>query len=500
MAQPSTLEIAGRKVSVPTGLFINGEFVAGKAGKTFTSEDPGTGKTLATVCEGMPEDVDLAVAAARKAYENESWSAGNPADRSALLHKLADLMEANKDDIVALECADTGKTYKQCSNLDFPGSVGTLRYYAGWADKVLGQSSFNVPGTFSYTQRQPIGVCGQIIPWNFPLLMFIWKICPAVATGCTVVIKSAETTPLTALYCANLIKEAGFPPGVINLVSGFGKTVGSAIAHHMDIDKVAFTGSTVTGRSVLRASADSNLKKVTLELGGKSPNIIFPDADLEEAVEWSAWGINMNFGQTCHAGTRIYVHEDIYDKFLDLYTARMKKVTVGNPSTGEYDQGPQNSKLQYDKILGYIKAGTDEGAKVHLGGNAVGSGKDGYFIEPTIFTDVKPDMKIMREEIFGPVVAVSKFNSEEQVVAAANKTTYGLAAGIFTKDYERAVRVTSRLRAGTAWVNMYNFVHWSMPFGGYKESGIGRECGEVALENYTEVKTVYLNMGIKSPS
>lgn len=462
MASPTTLNLKGHSVSLPTGLFINGEFVKSKSGKTFDSEDPGTGKTLATISEGLEEDVDSAVAAARKAFNVTSWSQGNPQDRAILLHKLADLMEQHKDDIVAIECADTGKTYRQCSNLDFPGSVGTIRYYAGWADKVRGESSFNVPGTFSYTRKEPIGVCGQIIPWNFPLLMFIWKITPALATGNTVVIKSAETTPLTALYICGLIQKAGFPPGVVNLVSGFGKTVGSAIAHHMNIDKVAFTGSTATGRAILRASAASNLKKVTLELGGKSPNIIFPDADLEEAVEWSAWGINMNFGQTCHAGTRIFVHANIYDRFLAAYTARMQSMTVGNPQTTgagqtEVDQGPQNSKIQYDKILGYIESGKQEGATAHLGGNALARGDGGYYIEPTIFTNVTPDMKIMKEEIFGPVVAIAKFTDEDEVIAQANNTTYGLAAGIFTKDYERAVRVTAQLRAGTTWVNMYNF-------------------------------------------
>lgn len=331
--------------------------------------------------------------------------------------------------------------------------------------------------------------------------MFIWKISPALATGNTVVIKSAETTPLTALYMANLVKEAGFPPGTMNLVSGYGKTVGDAIAHHMDVDKVAFTGSTATGRAILRASAASNLKKVTLELGGKSPNIIFADADLDEAVEWSAWGINMNFGQTCHAGTRIFVHEDVYDAFLAKYTARMREITVGNPQSAGAaapDQGPQNSKMQYEKILGYIQSGISEGATAHLGGKAVqqpGADSKGYYIEPTIFTDVKPDMKIMREEIFGPVVTVGKFKDESDVIFQANNTPYGLAAGVFTNDFRRAIRVTGAIRAGTLWINCFNLVHWSMAFGGYKESGIGRECGEIALQNYTEIKTVIANMG-----
>ncbi|TQS33748.1 hypothetical protein Golomagni_05895, partial [Golovinomyces magnicellulatus] len=403
------------------------------------------------------------------------------------------------------------------SNLDIPGSIGTLRYYAGWADKVLGVASFNIPKTFGYTRREPVGVCGQIIPWNFPLLMFIWKIAPAFVTGNTVVIKSAETTPLSALKVCELIQKAGFPAGTINLISGFGKTAGAAIANHMDINKVAFTGSTVTGRAILKAASQSNLKKVTLELGGKSPNIVFADADIDSAVAWSAWGINMNYGQTCHAGTRLYVHEDIYDKFIEAFVARLKKVRVGDNFDRSVDQGPQNSRMQYDKILGYIEAGKKEGAKLELGGEAMEIG-EGYYIQPTIFSHVEPNMKIMKEEIFGPVLAVAKFKTEEEVIQLANDTTYGLACGklqslevlnykytnsrqlgIHTKDYERAIRVTNQLEAGTAWVNMFNFVHWSMPFGGMKESGLGRECGEAALENYTETKTVYFNMGLTAP-
>lgn len=374
-------------------------------------------------------------------------------------------MEEHFDELVAIEMLDTGKTHQQASTLDVPASIGTLRYYAGWADKILGQSNFDIPKVFGYTKREPVGVCGQIIPWNFPLLMFTWKIAPAFATGNAVVIKSAETTPLNALKMCELIQKAGFPAGSINLISGYGKTAGAAIAQHMDIDKVAFTGSTATGRAILRAAANSNLKKVTLELGGKSPNIIFADADIQQAVDWSVWGIHMNFGQTCHAGTRIYVHEDVYDEFLEAYTAKMKAITVGDNQDKNNDQGPQNSKMQYEKILGYIDAGKSEGATLHLGGNKVQSANGGYFIQPTIFTDVKPHMKIMREEIFGPVVAVAKFKTEEEVLELANDTTYGLAAGIFTKDYERAMRVTGALKAGTTWVNLFNFVHWSMPFG-----------------------------------
>ncbi|KAF2635187.1 aldehyde dehydrogenase [Massarina eburnea CBS 473.64] len=495
-----SLKIQNRDVSVPTGIFINNEFRASLTSSQFSVENPATGEPILSIEEGREEDVNAAVKAARAAFEG-GWSTSNPVERGELLNRLAQLMERDKEDIIALEMLDTGKTYKQASNLDFPGSVGTLKYYAGWADKVLGLTSFNIPGTFAYTRREPVGVCGQIIPWNFPLLMFIWKIAPAIATGNTIVMKSAEATPLTALKCCELIKEAGFPAGVVNLVSGFGKTVGNAIANHMDIDKVAFTGSTATGRAILKSSAQSNLKKVTLELGGKSPNIIFPDADIAKAVEWSAWGINMNFGQTCHAGTRIYVHEQIYDEFVAAYAKRMGSIKVGDNFDPSVDQGPQNSKMQYDKILGYIQKGKEEGAKVELGGNVaeVDGSKGGYYIQPTIFSNTRPDMKIMREEIFGPVVCISKFSTEEEVLELANDTTYGLAAAVHTKDYERALRITNGLKAGTAWVNMYNFVHWSIPFGGYKQSGLGRECGEAALENYTEVKAVYMNTGIPAP-
>lgn len=480
----TTLEINGKTISLPTGLFIGGEFRKAQKGHTFPVENPSTGKTVVEVQEALPEDVDEAVKVARKTYKSKEYQQLGVMVRAKLLHKLADLMEEHFDELVAIEMLDTGKTHLQASTLDVPASIGTLRYYAGWADKILGQTNSDIPNVFSYTKREPVGVCGQIIPWNFPLLMFTWKIAPAFATGNTIVIKSAETTPLNALKMCELIQKAGFPAGSINLISGFGKTAGAAIAQHMDVDKVAFTGSTATGRAILRAAANSNLKKVTLELGGKSPNIIFADADIEKAVDWSVWGIHMNFGQTCHAGTRIYVHEDVYDQFLEAYTKKMQSISVGDNFDKQNAQGPQNSKMQYEKILGYIKAGKEEGATLHLGGNAKKQG-EGYFIEPTIFTNVKPDMKIMREEIFGPVVAVAKFKSEEEVIELANDTTYGLAAGIHTKDYERAMRVTSALKAGTLWVNLFNFVHWSMPFGGYKESGIGRECGDSALENYT---------------
>ncbi|KAJ9611440.1 hypothetical protein H2200_004624 [Cladophialophora chaetospira] len=492
-----TISISGKKISIPTGLFINNEFVESLSKKTFGVENPATGEEVLTIQEGQPEDVDVAVKVATKAFNSPAWKDIAADERGRLLNRLADIMEQNKEELIAIEMLDTGKTYKQAAGLDFPGSVGCLRYFAGWAGKIVGQTSTNIPGTFSYTRREPIGVCGQIIPWNFPLLMFVWKIAPALVTGNTIVIKSSETTPLSALKMCEYIIEAGLPAGTVNLISGFGKTVGAAIANHMGIGKVAFTGSTATGRTIMKAAASSNLKKVTLELGGKGPNVVFPDADIKKAVEWSVFGLDMNMGQTCHAGTRIYVHEDIYDDFITAFTERFKSIRVGDNFDNTTDQGPQNSKMQYDRIMNYIQSGKEEGATLHLGGHSVG--KKGYFIEPTIFTDVKPTMKIVQEEIFGPVVVIAKFKTEEDVIELANDSSYGLAAGIFTNDYERAMRVTAALQAGTLWVNFYNVLHWSLPFGGYKESGIGRECGEAALENYTEVKTVMFNMGMPLP-
>ncbi|KAJ9623002.1 hypothetical protein H2204_011260 [Knufia peltigerae] len=499
MAAAQTVQINGKPVSIPTGLFINNEFVPAKAGGLLPVEDPAIGKTVISVAEGMAEDVDIAVKAARTCFNSPEYRDLKAEQRGALLARLADIMEARAEEIIAVEQLDSGKTRMQVANIDLPASLGNLRYYAGWADKVHGDANFNIPKTFAYTKREPIGVCGQIIPWNFPLLMFIWKIAPALVTGNTVVVKTAESTPLTALKICEFIKEAGFPAGAVNVISGYGKSAGAALAEHMGVDKVAFTGSTATGRTIMRAAANSNLKKVTLELGGKSPNIVFADADLEQSVEWSVFGLDMNQAQTCHAGTRIYVQEEIYDAFMEKFTARLKSLKVGGNFAAGTQQGPQASKIQYDRILNYIDIGKKEGATLALGGNAI-KGSEGYFIEPTVFTDVRPDMRIVREEIFGPVVAVAKFKTEEEALALANDSNYGLAAGVHTKDFERAMRVTGGLRAGTVWHNMFNFLHWSLPFGGYKESGIGRECGEAALQNYTELKAVLHNMGVQAPT
>jgi aldehyde dehydrogenase (NAD+) len=438
-----------------------------------------------------PVDVDLAVAAARKAL-NGVWAETLPSARGQMLAKLADLFDEHIDTLAAIEALDNGKALSM-AKVDVGLSSGCLRYYGGWADKIHGKVIDTDPETFNYTRHEPVGVCGQIIPWNFPLLMWAWKIGPALATGNTVVLKTAEQTPLSGLYAATLVEKAGIPAGVVNILSGFGKTAGAAIASHMDIDKVAFTGSTVTGRTILQAASKSNLKKVTLELGGKSPNIVFNDANLEDAISWVNFGIFFNHGQCCCAGSRVYVQEGVYDKFIELFKQRTAKNVVGDPFAADTFQGPQVSKLQFDRIMSYIASGKEAGAKVETGGER--HGKEGYFIQPTIFSGVSSDMKIMQEEIFGPVCSISKFKTEDEVIKAGNETTYGLAAAVHTTDLNTAIRVSNKLKAGTVWVNCYNLLSYQVPFGGFKESGIGRELGKYALSNYTQVKSVRIRLG-----
>jgi len=480
------------KYDQPTGLFINNEFIKGKKGQEFEVINPTTEKVICKVHEATEEDVDIAVAAARKAFNPGSeYRKLSTAARGKLLLNLADLFEKHVDTLASIESLDNGKSITMARG-DVGAAVGCLRYYGGWADKIHGKIITTQEGTFNYTKREPIGVCGQIIPWNFPLLMWAWKIGPAIACGCTLVLKTAEQTPLSGLYAAQLCKEAGFPPGVANVISGFGKTAGAAIAQHMDIDKVAFTGSTFVGRSILKAAASSNLKKVTLELGGKSPNIVFEDADIDEAISWVNFGIFYNHGQCCCAGSRIYVQESIYDKFVERFKERAAQNVVGDPFHEKTFQGPQVSQLQYDRIMDYIKIGKEEGAKVEIVGER--HGDVGYFIQPTIFSNVKNDMKIMQEEIFGPVCAIAKFKDAEEALAIANDSTYGLAAAVHTKSLNTAIKVSDGLKAGTVWVNQYNMLHWSLPFGGFRQSGIGRELGKAALDNYTQIKTVSINM------
>ncbi|RHZ67320.1 aldehyde dehydrogenase family protein [Aspergillus thermomutatus] len=474
----------------PLGLFINNEFVPGVEGKTFETINPHDEKPIVAVHEATEKDVDIAVEAARKAFKG-AWKDVIPSERGRLLTRLADLLERDMDTIAAIEALDNGKAVHMAKG-DVALSANCIRYYGGWADKIVGQTIDTNPGSLTYTRHEPVGVCGQIIPWNFPLLMWSWKIGPAISTGNTVVLKTAEQTPLSALYVAKLVKEAGFPPGVINIISGFGRVAGAAIAAHMDIDKVAFTGSTLVGRQILQVAAKSNLKKVTLELGGKSPNIIFPDADLDDAIKYVNLGIYFNHGQCCAAGSRVLVHEAIYDKFLALFKQRAEENKVGDPFHPETFQGPQVSQIQFDRIMGYIDEGKKAGAKVVTGGAR--HGEQGYYIQPTIFADVHEEMKIVKEEIFGPVCTVQKFGSEEEAIEIANNTNYGLAAAVHTTNLNTAIRVSNAIRAGTVWINNYNTFLSQMPFGGFKESGLGRELGSYALDNYTQVKTVHVRI------
>ncbi|BCR90131.1 aldehyde dehydrogenase family protein [Aspergillus chevalieri] len=478
-------------VEQPVGLFINNEYVKGSEGKTFETVNPANEQVITSVHEANEKDVDIAVAAARKAFEGE-WRRVTPSDRGRLLNKLADLIERDIDALAAIEALDNGKALTM-AKVDLANALGCIRYYAGWSDKIHGQTIDTNPETLSYTRHEAIGVCGQIIPWNFPFLMWAWKIAPAIAAGNTVVLKTAEQTPLSGLYAGKLIKEAGFPPGVINIISGFGRVAGAAISSHMDIDKVAFTGSTAVGRTILQAAAKSNLKKVTLELGGKSPNIVFEDADIDNAISWANFGIFFNHGQCCCAGSRLLVQESIHDKFVARFRERAAQNKLGDPFAADTFQGPQVSQLQFDRIMEYIKHGKDAGATVALGGER--HGDKGYYIQPTLFTDVTSDMKIAQEEIFGPVITVQKFKDIDEAIKIGNSTQYGLAAGVHTKNVNTAIRVSNALKAGTVWINNYNMISYQAPFGGFKESGIGRELGSYALENYTQVKTVHYRLG-----
>lgn len=450
-----------------------------------------TGKLITNVHEAQAADVDIAVDAATRAFEEGPWSKLPPSERGVLLNKLADLFEQNVTTLASIEALDNGKAI-QLARGDIAGCIGCFRYYAGWADKIHGKVMDVSSDTFCYTKQEPIGVCGQIIPWNFPLLMFAWKIGPAIAAGNTVVMKPAEQTPLGALFVATLIKEAGFPPGVINILPGFGRDAGDAIAHHMKVKKIAFTGSTLVGRTIMKAAAESNLKKVTLELGGKSPNIVFDDVDIDRAVEWINFGIYYNSGEVCSAGSRVYVQEGIYDKVVAAFKKRASANVVGNPFDENTFQGAQVSKVQHERILNYIDIGRKEGATVEVGGEAHGT--EGYFIKPTILSNVGLNARVMQEEIFGPVCTIAKFTDIDDVIKQGNGTNYGLASAVHTKSLNTAIEVANRLKAGTVWVNCYNSFHAALPFGGYGESGIGRELGKEALKNYTQVKTVNINL------
>jgi aldehyde dehydrogenase (NAD+) len=475
----------------PTQLLINNRWVSSESGETFATINPSTGEEICQVAAAGAGDVDKAVLAARQAFEQGPWRKMNASERGRLLYRLADLIEKHGDELARLEALDNGKPVSVARRVDVAKAIACYRYFAGWADKIQGKTIPIDGEFFCYTRHEPIGVVGQIIPWNYPMLMQAWKLAPALATGNTVVMKPAEQTPLTALRIGDLILEAGFPDGVVNLLPGFG-SAGAAIARHMDVDKVAFTGSTETGRLILEAAAKSNLKKVTLELGGKSPNIIFQDTDLEEAVEGAHLGIFSNQGQVCCAGSRVFVEEKIYDQFMEKSIARARKRIVGDPFDPQTEQGPQVDQAQFDRITNYIESGMSEGARLACGGKRVGD--RGYFIEPTVFADVQDEMKIAREEIFGPVMSVIPFKDLGEVVARANRTIYGLAAGVWTRDIKKAHAIANSVRAGTVWVNCYNVLDTRAPFGGFKQSGTGRELGEYGLQQYTEVKTVIMKL------
>ncbi|HMF10659.1 MAG TPA: aldehyde dehydrogenase family protein, partial [Gemmataceae bacterium] len=460
-------------------------------GKTFDTLNPATGQVIAKMAEAGASDVDKAVKAARKALESAPWKNVDAAERGRLLFKLAELVEKNAEELAALESLNCGKTITD-SRGDMQGVVNTFRYYAGWADKIEGKT-VPVRGNFlSYTLRQPVGVVGQIIPWNFPLLMLAWKWGPALACGNTVVLKPAEQTPLTALRVGELAIEAGFPPGVINIVNGFGETTGAALVVHPEVDKIAFTGHVDTAKIIQKAAADS-LKRTTFELGGKSPNVIFADADLENAVAGAFHAIYFHGGQCCTAGSRLFVEDKIHQDFVERLAEKAKQRKVGDPLDPTSEQGPQVSQEQMDKILGYVKLGEKQGARLMTGGQRIGD--KGYFVEPTIFDNVKDDMAIAKDEIFGPVVSVLPFKKVDEVIQRANSTYYGLAAAVWTKDIDKAHVFAREVKAGTVWVNCYHVVDTTTPFGGFKMSGQGRENGEAALEHYTETKTVTVKLG-----
>ncbi len=469
-------------------MLIGGEWCESASGKSFETHDPSTGRTICQVTEGDTADIDRAVRAARKALEFGPWSRMDASERGRILFKLADLIEANLDELAALEALDNGKPVSVARAADLPLVIKCYRYFAGWAGKTHGKTIPIDGNYFCYTRHEPVGVVGQIIPWNFPLLMQAWKWGPALAMGCTIVLKPAEQTPLSALRVAQLAHEAGVPPGVINVVPGFGPTAGAALANHRGVDKIAFTGSGEVGKRVMTAAATSNLKRVSLELGGKSPNIVLEDADLDKAVAGAYFGLFFNQGQCCCAGSRLFVQESIHQEFVQRLVARARQQKLGDPFDATTTQGPQVSAEQMNRILGYVDQGKQAGAQLLVGGNR--HGDVGYFVEPTIFDQVTDTMSIAEEEIFGPVMSILPFQTIDEVIERANRTNFGLAAAAWTRDMGMALKLANGIKAGTVWINCYDVFDAAAPFGGYKQSGIGREMGEYVLQLYTEVKTV----------
>jgi acyl-CoA reductase-like NAD-dependent aldehyde dehydrogenase len=456
----------------------------------FPTIDPTTETELAQISEGAAEDVDLAVAAARRAFQNPNWSAISPYERARLLLKVADLIEANAEKLASLDVLDNGMILGNARAFVY-GAAACFRYYAGWTTKIHGQTNPSTPDVFNYSVREPLGVCALIIPWNVPVSAAAMKIAPALACGNTVVLKPAEQTPLTALALGQIILDAGIPPGVVNIINGFGETAGAALANHPNVDKVAFTGSTEVGKKILQASVGT-LKRVTLELGGKSPNVIFPDADIEAVLASTVNGFCQMAGQMCIASSRIFVHQSIHDEFVEKLAERVQALRIGDPFVPETTMGPLVSKEQLDRVSSYFNVGAADGATLRSGGERVE--RIGYFVKPTIYTGVRNEMRIAREEIFGPVAAVLPFRDEEDAILQGNDTNFGLAAAVWTRDIGRALRVAHALKAGTVWINTYLMASLMSPFGGYKQSGIGREMGEASLDAYTQLKSVFAQL------
>lgn len=481
---------ANKKIDLQTKLLINGKFVNSKSGKKFDTINPATEKVIAQVEEADKEDIDLAVKSAREAFDNGPWRKISATERGKLIYKLVDLIEKNAEELAYIESIDSGKPIQIAKDIDVLSLIDVLRYYAGWADKIQGKTiPINGP-YFCYTRHEPVGVCGQIIPWNFPLMMLGWKLGPLLALGCTTVLKPAEFTPLSALKFGELLHEAGFPPGVVNLVPGFGPTAGKALASHPLVDKVAFTGSTKVGLELMRDSHASGLKRITLEMGGKSPNIVMDDAVIDSAAQQSAEAVYFHMGQSCSALSRVYVHEKVYDRFVKKIVEITKKMKVGDPLSGDTDHGPLMNLPQKQKYMHYIKKGQEEGAKLETGGKVLPG--PGFFVEPSVFSQVTDNMAIAREEIFTPIVSILKFKDVDDAIRRANNSTYGLAGAVFTKNIETAIKISNSVRTGSVWVNCYEANGSNGPFGGFKNSGLGRELGEYGLQNYTEVKTVII--------
>ena len=482
------------KTLKPGKLFIDGKHEDAVSGKTIPVVNPATGEQLTTVPDAAAEDVDRAVRSARRTFESGVWRNMKVSERERIIWRVGELIENNKEELGMLESLNNGKTYREALRGDIPPSWDIFYYYAGWTRKIYGET-IPVDGDYlNYTLREPVGVVGMITAWNYPMLLAAWKVAPALATGCSMVIKPSEMTPLTTLKLAEYCVEAGVPEGVVNVVTGYGPTTGEPLARHMDVDKIAFTGSVRTARSLLKASAESNLKRLSLELGGKSPNIVFADADLERASNSAFWGIYANKGEVCSAGSRVLAHEKIYDRFVHELAERARAMKVGNPLDPESEMGAQVSRAQFERVMAYIDSGKEQGARLVCGGerDTDGDKARGYYLKPTIFADVKPDMKIAQEEIFGPVLAAIKFSDAAEAAQIANSTIYGLVSAVWTRDIGVAHRLAREIKAGSVWINDYNCFDSASPFGGYKQSGFGREMGPHAIESYTQIKSVWV--------